>query len=78
MQIINYGNPSASIVLIQPVDNHDLEEIETEINEIKKLVKSDFQLIAVKVNRWQCDLSPWKSPAVFGREDFGYSWSLYS
>ena len=48
MQIINYGNPSASIVLIQPVDNHDLEEIETEINEIKKLVKSDFQLIAVK------------------------------
>ena len=71
MQIINYGNPSASIVLIQPVDNHDLEEIETEINELKKLVKTDFQLIAVKVNRWQHDLSPWKSSAVFGREDFG-------
>ena len=27
MQIVHYGNPSASTVLIQPVDDHDLEEM---------------------------------------------------
>ena len=71
MQIYNYGNPAASTVLIQPVDDHDLEELETEINEIRKQVQTDFQLIAVKVEDWNHDLSPWKASAVFGKEDFG-------
>ena len=69
MQIVHYGNPSASTVLIQPVDDHDLEEMETEFNEIRKQGKADFQLIAVKVDNWNRDLSPWEAPAVFGRED---------
>ena len=47
MQIFNYGNPSASTVLIQPVDDHDLEEMKAEIDEIRKQVQTDFQLIAV-------------------------------
>ena len=71
MQIFNYGNPAASTVLIQPVDDHELEELETEINEIRKRVQTDFRLIAVKVEDWNHDLSPWKEPAVFGKEDFG-------
>ena len=71
MQIYNYGNPAASTVLIQSVDDHDLEELETEINEIRKRVQIDFRLIAVKVEDWNHDLSPWKAPAVFGKEDFG-------
>ena len=28
-------------------------------------------MIAVKVDDWNLDLSPWRSPAVFGKEDFG-------
>ena len=71
MQIVHYGNLSASTVLIQPVDDHDLEEMETELNEIRKQGKADFQLIAVKVDNWNRDLSPWEAPAVFGREGFG-------
>ena len=35
MKIITYGNPSASTVLIQPVDDHDLGEMEIEIAEIR-------------------------------------------
>ena len=50
MQIVHYGNLSASTVLIQPVGDHDLEEMETELNEIRKQGKADFQLIAVKVD----------------------------
>lgn len=47
-----YGNPEAPIVLIQPVGDHDLPEIEGEVAQIRKLTALDFQMIAVKVNDW--------------------------
>lgn len=71
MTIYKYGNPEASIVLIQPVGEHDLPEVEDEVAQIRKLTALDFQLIAVKVDDWNRDLSPWKAPAVFGNEGFG-------
>ena len=66
-----YGNPDSPIVLVQPVDDHDLEEMEVEVSEIQQLTSMDFCLIAVKVRSWNQDLSPWKAPAVFGNQDFG-------
>ena len=69
--ITAYGNPEASAVLIQMVDEHDLEGLESEAAEIRKLTGEDFYLMAVKVGNWNTDLSPWHAPAVFGREDFG-------
>lgn len=71
MQMYEFGNPSASTVLIQPVDDHELSLIENEVNEIKRLNTKDFFLIACKIENWNRDLSPWASPAVFGKEDFG-------
>ena len=69
--ITTYGNPSASIVLIQMVDDHDLEGMESEAAEIKKRTDVDFCLLAIKVQNWNRDLSPWPAPAVFGKEGFG-------
>ena len=69
MLTYEYGNPVSSVVLLQMVDDHDLDVIENEIAEIKKTV-DDFKLIAVKTNNWNTDLSPWKAPAAFGKEDF--------
>ena len=66
-----YGNPNASTVLIQMVDDHDLAGIESEAAEIKKLTNTDFCLIAVRIQNWNRDLSPWPAPAVFGKEGFG-------
>lgn len=66
-----YGNPEAKTVLVQMVDDHDLEGMESEVAEIKKLSEDDFCLIAIKVQNWNADLSPWSAPAVFGKEDFG-------
>ena len=66
-----YGNPDANTVLIQMVDDHDLEGIESEVAEIRKLTDADFYLIAIKVQDWNSDLSPWTAPAVFGKEGFG-------
>lgn len=71
MVVFEYGNPSASIVLIQMVDDHDLASLENEFIFISENVSADFKLIAFKVNRWNSDLSPWSSPAVFGKENFG-------
>ena len=73
MEIYEYGNPNANIVLIQPVANHDMSYTGNEAEAIKalSLSETDFRLIAVKVNNWNNDLSPWKAPAVFGNEDFG-------
>lgn len=71
MTIYEYGNPKAEVVLIQPVGDHDLPEIENEVMEIRKLVSEDFQFIAVKVDNWNQELTPWKAPAVFGNENFG-------
>lgn len=71
MEYFEYGNKSANIILIQPVDGHEIDMIEAEISEIRKRTDRDFLLAAFKVNNWNNDLSPWRAPAVFGRDDFG-------
>ncbi len=71
MNKLEFGNPIANIVLIQMVDEHDLEGIENEVALISKNAKMDFRLVALKINNWNNDLSPWQAPAVFGKEDFG-------
>ena len=66
-----YGDPDAPTILIQMVDDHDLEGMESEVAEIRNLTDKKFYLIAVKVQNWNTDLSPWNAPAVFGKEAFG-------
>lgn len=71
LTIYKYGNSRAITVLIQPVGAHDLPGLEDEVKEIQKLTGVNIQLLAVKVDNWNHDLSPWPAPAVFGNEDFG-------
>ena len=71
METYEYGPESASIVLIEPIGDHDSEGIETEYNLIRQYTDKEFRLVTVKVDDWNRDLSPWKAPAVFGKEDFG-------
>ncbi|MCR5649850.1 MAG: esterase [Lachnospiraceae bacterium] len=71
MKKYKYGDPKASDLLIQMVDDHDLAVIENEISLIRKMTENDFFLIAFKVNDWNNDLSPWPAPAVFGNKGFG-------
>ncbi len=66
-----YGNTNSQIVLLQPVDEHDLDTIEEEIKEIEKYVQTSFQVIAYPIKNWNHELSPWEAPAVFGKEGFG-------
>lgn len=66
-----YGNPDSNRVLIQMVDDHDLSVMEDEVNYIRQEVGDDFYLLALKVEDWNHDLSPWQAPAAFGNEVFG-------
>lgn len=66
-----FGDINANTVLIQPVDEHDLAGIENEVALITASCGKSFQLIAVRIGSWNTELSPWKAPAVFGKEDFG-------
>ena len=67
-----YVNEIAKNLIIQPVDERELESIPKEVEEVRKLTgKEDFAILAVKVNNWNIDLSPWNAPAVFGNENFG-------
>ena len=67
MKQYRYGNPDVQTVLIQLVGEHDLPFMEQEIREIKTLTdNADFDMIAVKVDDWNNDLSPWAAPPVFG------------
>ena len=63
-----YGNINSQIVLLQPVDEHDLDMIEQEIKEIEKYVQTSFQVIAYPIKNWNLELSPWEAPAVFGKD----------
>ena len=65
------GNPDSKTILIQMVDDHDLEVIDSEFRIIKETSSEDFALLAVKVGDWNNDLSPWKAAPVFGNTPFG-------
>ena len=71
MKTHEFGNPDSEIVLIQPVDDHDLAGIENEFAAILSICRINCRLTAVKVDDWNKELSPWEAPAVFGKESFG-------
>ena len=66
-----YDCGSSDVLLIQPVDDHDIEVLDSEVAEIVKLAgDTGFTLAAFKVDDWNADLSPWEAPPVFGSEGF--------
>lgn len=71
MEINEFGDKGAQVVLIQSVGDHESDLIENEIALIRDNTEISFKLIALKINDWNRELSPWKAPAVFDKEDFG-------
>lgn len=68
MQVYEFGDPGASLVLIEPV--HVPEGMEKEAELIREYSGREFRLLGVKVD-WFRDLSPWPAPAVYGDLRFG-------
>lgn len=68
---IGYFSESSKYLLIQAVDENDIEVLDKEVEEISKQTDEKFSIIAFKIKDWNHELSPWKAPAIFGKENFG-------
>ena len=68
---ILYQDEAATHLLIQPIDEHDVELLDQEIEAIKKLSDKPFSLVAFMIKDWNQELTPWAAPAVFGKVPFG-------
>ena len=65
-----YGEPHAEYLLLQMTGEHELQGIGHEVTVIAQS-SWNFLFAAVPVKSWNDELSPWKSPAVWGKESFG-------
>lgn len=70
-EILFFVEPGAEVLLVQPVDSHDLEEMPSEVEYIEANATKPFVLVAVKIKRWNDELTPWPAPPVFGKIPFG-------
>ena len=67
-----YGNAASANVFLQPVDEHSASLMEKEAETLAGLCgHTDWCIIAVPVQSWNRDLTPWTSDPVFGKEGFG-------
>lgn len=66
-----YKDSNAEYLFIQPIDAHDLEVLEQEVEIIKELSDKPFSLVAFMIKDWNQELTPWSAPPVFGKMPFG-------
>ena len=65
-----YGEANAEYLLLQMTGEHELQSMDHEVTAIAQSGRN-FLFAAVPVKSWNDELSPWKSPAVWGKECFG-------
>ena len=70
-ECIGYISENTQYLLIQPVDEHDIEVLDNEVEEIEKNTEKQFSLFAFKIEDWNNELSPWEVPPAFGNKSFG-------
>lgn len=66
-----YGTVGAEYLLLQMANEHDLAEMEREADALRRQTVHPFLLVAVPVENWNDDLSPWSAPPAWGRQGFG-------
>ena len=65
-----YGEAHAEYLLLQMTGEHELQSMESEVTAIAQSAPH-FLFAAIPVESWNDALSPWKSPAVWGKQGFG-------
>ena len=65
-----YGTDCAEYLLLQMTDEHELQRMDSEVTAIAQSAQH-FLFAAIPVESWNDALSPWKSPAVWGKQGFG-------
>ena len=75
MQIRNrpcriYGEAHAEYLLLQMTGEHELQSMDDEVAAIAQSNRK-YLFAAIPAESWNDALSPWKSPAVWGKQGFG-------
>ena len=65
-----YGEPHAEHLLLQMTGEHELQSMESAVTAIAQSAHH-FLFAAIPVESWNDALSPWKAPAVWGKQGFG-------
>ena len=65
-----YGEAHAEYLLLQMTGEHELQSMDSEVATIAQSAHH-FLFAAIPVESWNDALSPWKSPAVWGKQGFG-------
>ena len=66
-----YGTAGAEYLLLQMANEHDLAGMQREVDALRRQTAQPFLLVAVPVENWNDDLSPWSAPPAWGRQGFG-------
>ena len=69
-EVTVYCAPRPHILFLQPVDKHDAELLDSEVEAMRNC-ELPFALAAFEVKDWNRELSPWEAPPVFGKVPFG-------
>ena len=70
-QCIIYHSEKPEYILLQPVNDHEMENLDRQMSLIKAEVSESFIFVAFLVEQWNQELSPWNAPPVFGQDSFG-------
>ena len=65
-----YGEAHAESLLLQMTGEHELQSMDHEVAAIAQSNRK-YLFAAIPVESWNDALSPWKSPAVWGKQGFG-------
>ena len=65
-----YGEANAEYLLFQMADEHELQNMDSEVAAISQS-KHRFLFAAIPVMNWNDELSPWEAPTVWGKQGFG-------
>ena len=65
-----YGEAHAEYLLLQMTGEHELQSMDHEVAAIAQSNRK-YLFAAIPAESWNDALSPWKSPAVWGKESFG-------
>ena len=65
-----YGGANAEYLLLQMTGEHELQSMDYEVAAIAQS-SQNFLFAAIPVGSWNDALSPWKAPAVWGKQGFG-------
>ena len=69
---ILHSEENAKFFIIQPVDSNDTAELERQITYIEDNSETPFIHIAIRINKWNAELTPWPASPVFVMLHFGY------